>query len=419
MSHLYRTRTLAAALATVLCIAAAPVTVEAGVDEAERRVEQVLQELDGLRDQLEQIDLDYGEALARQDELAREIQESQARIDDLALELAGVQSTLTSIALDRFTSGDSLNLSPIFSDATTYSQSEQRAALAMVAIDTGQGDTDTLHQLADALAKERESLESKQEEATSLIAALDQQRIDFQSLEEQYIAKEAQARAELGEARMEAEEAARAAAEAEARAAADAAAAATAGNSASTTPRGGGGNTGGNSSGGSGTAGPVPSPPPTNPSSPSPGPAPAPAPTNPSPPSPSPTPVTPSPAPAAPPVSSKASIAVSAAYSQLGVPYKFATASPGVNFDCSGLTKYAWGRAGVSLPHQSGAQYAALPHVSKSDVQPGDLIFYYSPIGHVGIYVGNGQLIHAPQTGDVVKVSAVNWGKVVGIGRPG
>lgn len=110
---------------------------------------------------------------------------------------------------------------------------------------------------------------------------------------------------------------------------------------------------------------------------------------------------------------------MSAAYSQLGVPYKFATASPGVNFDCSGLTKYAWGRAGVSLPHQSGAQYAALPHVSKSDVQPGDLIFYYSPIGHVGIYVGNGQLIHAPQTGDVVKVSAVNWGKVVGIGRPG
>ena len=65
MSHLHRTRTLAAALATVLCIAAAPVTVEAGVDEAERRVEQVLQELDGLRDQLEQIDLDYGEALAR------------------------------------------------------------------------------------------------------------------------------------------------------------------------------------------------------------------------------------------------------------------------------------------------------------------------------------------------------------------
>ena len=52
-------------------------------------------------------------------------------------------------------------------------------------------------------------------------------------------------------------------------------------------------------------------------------------------------------------------------------------------------------------------------------MQPGDLIFYYSPIGHVGIYVGNGMMIHAPQTGDVVKLSAVNWNKVVGVSRPG
>lgn len=101
------------------------------------------------------------------------------------------------------------------------------------------------------------------------------------------------------------------------------------------------------------------------------------------------------------------------------MPYKYATSSPGVNFDCSGLTKYAWGRAGVSLPHQSRAQYASVPHVSKTEAQPGDLIFYYSPIGHVGIYLGGGQMIHAPQTGDVVKISTVNWGKVVGVGRPG
>jgi cell wall-associated NlpC family hydrolase len=101
------------------------------------------------------------------------------------------------------------------------------------------------------------------------------------------------------------------------------------------------------------------------------------------------------------------------------VPYKFAAESPGVAFDCSGLTKYAWAQAGVYLPHQSASQYASTPHVSKDQVQPGDLIFYYSPIGHVGIYIGGGSMIHAPRTGDVVKVSNVNWGKVVGVSRPG
>ena len=114
-----------------------------------------------------------------------------------------------------------------------------------------------------------------------------------------------------------------------------------------------------------------------------------------------------------------AGIAVNAAMSQLGVPYRFGAESPGVAFDCSGLTKYAWGQAGVYLPHQSGAQYGSIPHIPQSEVQPGDLIFYKSPIGHVAMYIGGGSLIHAPATGDVVKVAEVNWAKVVGIGRPG
>lgn len=120
-----------------------------------------------------------------------------------------------------------------------------------------------------------------------------------------------------------------------------------------------------------------------------------------------------------PPPSSKSGIAVSAAQSQLGVAYKFATASPGVAFDCSGLTKWAWGQAGVYLPHQSASQYASTPHVPKEEAQPGDLIFYHSPIGHVGIYIGGGQMVHATQPGDVVKVSTVRWNKVVGVSRPG
>ena len=107
--------------------------------------------------------------------------------------------------------------------------------------------------------------------------------------------------------------------------------------------------------------------------------------------------------------------------SQLGVPYRYATANPGVSFDCSGLTSWAWGQAGVSLPHYSKAQFEMLPQVPADQAQPGDLIFYRNPVGHVAIYIGSGQMIHAPRTGDVVKISTVNWSKVRDgtVGRPG
>ena len=118
-------------------------------------------------------------------------------------------------------------------------------------------------------------------------------------------------------------------------------------------------------------------------------------------------------------MSGLAGVAVSAAYGQLGVPYSYATSNPGSSFDCSGLTHYAWGQAGVYLPRNSRAQAAATPRVPPAAAQPGDLIFYYSPISHVGIYVGGGSYIHAPATGDVVKVSPVRWGKVVAVTRPG
>jgi len=121
----------------------------------------------------------------------------------------------------------------------------------------------------------------------------------------------------------------------------------------------------------------------------------------------------------APPVSSRAAVAVAAARSQLGVPYQFAMSSPGVAFDCSGLTAYAWSKAGVSIPHQSAMQYASTPHVAIADVQPGDLLFFYSPISHVSIYIGNGMEVHAPAPGKFVELASVNWGKVVGASRPG
>jgi cell wall-associated NlpC family hydrolase len=120
-----------------------------------------------------------------------------------------------------------------------------------------------------------------------------------------------------------------------------------------------------------------------------------------------------------PAASSRAGTAVNAAMSQLGVPYVGYAASPGQGFDCSGLTSWAWGQAGVGLPHQSRAQFGMLPHVPIEAAQPGDLLFFYSPISHVSMYIGGGQQIHAPATGDVVKIVPVNWSKVVGVGRPG
>lgn len=119
-----------------------------------------------------------------------------------------------------------------------------------------------------------------------------------------------------------------------------------------------------------------------------------------------------------PSVSGAAGKAVAAAYSQLGVPYVFATSSPGVSFDCSGLTSWAWSQAGVSIPRTSQAQWAALPHVALDQIQPGDLIFFYSDVHHVGIYVGNGTIIHAPYTGSTVSTSGIS-GSVIGAARPG
>ncbi len=112
-----------------------------------------------------------------------------------------------------------------------------------------------------------------------------------------------------------------------------------------------------------------------------------------------------------------AGAAVAYAYSKLGSPYVWGAAGPNV-FDCSGLTMRAWAAAGVSIPHFSGAQYGAGRRVSRSDLQPGDLVFFYSPSEHVGIYVGGGMVIHAPRPGSSVKLAPVGSMPYAGAVRP-
>jgi cell wall-associated NlpC family hydrolase len=115
------------------------------------------------------------------------------------------------------------------------------------------------------------------------------------------------------------------------------------------------------------------------------------------------------PAPSGPIVASSdaAQVAIDTAMAQRGKPYVWAASGPG-SFDCSGLTAYAYRAAGVSLPHSSALQSTMGQAVSRADLQPGDLVFFYSPVSHVGIYIGNGQMVHAPTSGDVVKVADID-----------
>lgn len=124
-----------------------------------------------------------------------------------------------------------------------------------------------------------------------------------------------------------------------------------------------------------------------------------------------------------PPNATGAQVAIDAARSVLGVQYVWGSADPGTGFDCSGLTMWAWAQAGVYLPHSSVSQYSTLPHVAVSDMQPGDLLFFYSPISHVALYIGGGMMIHArhPGPGGEVQLGSVSgYGTpVVGVARPG
>ena len=123
------------------------------------------------------------------------------------------------------------------------------------------------------------------------------------------------------------------------------------------------------------------------------------------------------PAAPAPAASGKASVAVAAALSRVGSRYVYGATGPNA-FDCSGLTGWAWAKAGKSLPHSSRAQFSSGRKVSKSQLQPGDLVFYYSPISHVGMYIGGGKIVHAanPRTG--VNITGLNSMPYSGAVRP-
>ena len=117
----------------------------------------------------------------------------------------------------------------------------------------------------------------------------------------------------------------------------------------------------------------------------------------------------------------KAHRAVAVAKGQIGDPYRYGATGPGA-FDCSGLVQYSWRRAGVKIPRVTNSQFARIhTKVSWRNLQPGDLMFF-SGLGHVGMYVGNGKMIHSPRTGERVRIEKLSgWRRssFAGAVRPG
>ena len=374
-----RTR-LVALVAGAVCLFGGPQFAHADtVSNAEQRVQQVLDSLYALQDQMNKLDVGFTNAQDKKASVDNDIAATQARVDALQAKVGGVQDVLQNLAVERFTSGASTAMSPLFNDAASYSAAAQKDALGRVALDTGETQIDDLKAVVSQLSKQQVRLQNLKGKATNLIGYLTSQQKKYEQLQASYQSMYAKAKRELGAARLQAAEDARIAA-----AAARVRRAAGNGN--------GGGGTPADATGGGvpargsvdrGVGDPTPSAPLTT------------------------------------PPSGRAGIAVRAAYSQLGVPYRYAGATPGVAFDCSGLTMWAWGLAGVSMSHGAQAQFDEFPHIPISQVRPGDLLFAYAPIGHVAIYVGGGLMIHAPYTGAYVSLRRVNWDKIVGVSRPG
>ena len=118
------------------------------------------------------------------------------------------------------------------------------------------------------------------------------------------------------------------------------------------------------------------------------------------------------------PASGRAAAAIHYAMAQVGKSYVYGAAGPNA-FDCSGLTMMAWAQAGVGLPHSSSAQFSSGPRIAESNLQPGDLVFYYSPISHVGMYIGNGMIVNAENPGSGIRVTGLHSMPYVGAVRPG
>jgi cell wall-associated NlpC family hydrolase len=344
------------------------------VDDARRKVQQMADQLEQAEQDVDRLSEELRVAEDDKMRLDGEVATTQAEIAAKEAELGGVRDVLSELAVIAFTTGGrGGSITGLLTEGGGPNESVQKQILTDIALNTGLADTDQLDALIDDLADLEKKLAADLERTRELADQIVASREKAEEEIGKYTDLVAQAERELGQALREERQRRE-------RAAANAAAAAAA-NLTSQRPSSG---SSGSSSGGSASSGgnqfDISS---------------------------------------IPPSTSRAGIAVAAARSQIGVRYRYASAIEGVAFDCSGLTKWAWEQAGVSLPHQSRRQFSSSPRIPIEFVEPGDLIFFYDPISHVGIYVGGGMMVDAPGVGRNVRLTPVSWSKVVGVTRPG
>jgi cell wall-associated NlpC family hydrolase len=339
------------------------------VDDAKRKVRQMADQLEAAEAEADRLSEEL--RIAEDDKLQLEIGivATEAEIAVKQTELGGLQTEMSDLAVEAFVGGGrGGSITGLLAPGGGPNESVQKQSLTEIALNVGFATTDQLDAAITDLAQLTEQLNKQKNTAEDLAKSI----VGLQEKTDKEISKytklKAKAEKELGSA-LAAERARRAAAAAAAARAQAAALVASRGNGVPNSP---------------GEAAKKVFDPSSIPST-----------------------------------SSRAAIAVAAAKSQIGVPYVKYMSKEGVGFDCSGLTTFAWQRAGVSLPHQSRAQFGRGPQIPTEYIEPGDLVYFHNPISHVGIYVGNGMMVDAPGVGRDVRLTAVTWAKVVGVTRPG
>lgn len=335
------------------------------VDDAKRKVGQIADQLEAAEEEVDRLSEELAIAVENKRQLEVEIVSTEVEIAAKQTELGGVQGQMSDLAIEAFVGGGrGGSISGLLAPGGGPNESVQRQYLTEIALNVGLASSDQLDALITDLDDLQGRLERDRADSEDLAARITQDEVTTQNEIDKLFALNSKAERELGQA-LSAERARRAAA---------AAAAARADAERITGGRGNGG-------GGSNSE-------PFDPGS-------------------------------VPPSSSRGAIAVAAAKSQIGVRYIKYMSREGVGFDCSGLTGWAWEQAGVSIPHQSRQQFNTTARVPIAYIEPGDLVYFYSPITHVGIYVGGGMMVDAPGPGRFVRLAAVTFSKVVGVSRPG
>ena len=356
---------------------------QAKADRLVNQIEQKRSEAERFAEQVNKTNGDLTKATA-------EVQAAEAKLSEQDQALTTLNGALADFAVKTYMYGDQANgLSALLANGDLAESIAQRRGYSPLVLGSNQDLADTLRATRQDTDRLRQTLTVKQAAKDKLLNTLKGQRKAAEKATADLTKLQNQTNADLKQAVADREAARRAAAEAEARAAAArqaelvrqqaAAAAAQAAAAARRQPAAGAG-------------GSVRTPAVRQ----DPGPAPVSF-------------------PAASPAAAKA---VAIALAQRGKPYVFATSGPDT-FDCSGLTSYAWGAAGVSMDHWTVAQWRQFPHVPLDALQPGDLVFFGSDIHHVGLFIGGGQMVDAPYTGAVVRVQSIYSSGLAGAVRPG